>query len=441
MQLKRKPKRALRRSLLVASCALLGSSPHARADAGDWQFGSGFLYYSEAGRVTAYEPTATARYNFGDESYLNFKLTYDSLSGASPNGAMPSSTAQTFTRPSGLGTYQVASGVNPLDSTFKDSRTALNVDWSQPLSRLWRLDFGAHASSEHDFRSLGVHGQLSRDFNQRNTTVALGLSYDADSINPVGGLPTPLDQMEPPQVRTYTNASGYRVTESTRNWPSSDSRNETDLLLGVTQVMTRNWVSQLNFSYGKVSGYQNDPYKLLSVINDDPNAATPVGDPLYYLYEARPTARTRQAVYFRNKVDIGGDVLDLSLRHAWDDWGVTSDTADLRFRWAFGGHYFLQPHLRYYRQSAADFYHRGLLASDPVPTFASADYRLRNFTGTTVGLEFGDILDSGHVLRFRVERYQQSGGSDPHVNIGTQQNFDLFPGLKATIVQVSYSFH
>ena len=39
-----------------------------------------------------------------------------------------------------------------------------------------------------------------------------------------------------------------------------------------------------------------------------------------------------------------------------------------------------------------------------------------------------------------LERYVQSGGSDPHVLIGVQQPYDLFPELKADIVQVSLYF-
>ena len=39
-----------------------------------------------------------------------------------------------------------------------------------------------------------------------------------------------------------------------------------------------------------------------------------------------------------------------------DDWGIDSQTLDLHLRFAMGEGRYLQPHLRYYTQSAADFY-------------------------------------------------------------------------------------
>jgi hypothetical protein len=97
------------------------------------------------------------------------------------------------------------------------------------------------------------------------------------------------------------------------------------------------------------------------------------------------------------------------------------------------------PHLRYYEQGAADFYHRGLLDTDTVPQFVSADYRLAKFNARTFGIEFGAQLSGGAKVSFRLERYLQHGSTDQRVNIGVQQQYDLFPGLKANIAQISLS--
>ena len=35
----------------------------------------------------------------------------------------------------------------------------------------------------------------------------------------------------------------------------------------MTQVMTRTWLTQLNLSVDRFSGYLNDPYKLVSVMD------------------------------------------------------------------------------------------------------------------------------------------------------------------------------
>jgi len=41
----------------------------------------------------------------------------------------------------------------------------------------------------------------------------------------------------------------------------------------------------------------------------------------------------------------------------FDDWGVNSHTIDAKYRFRFNNQY-LEPQLRWYTQSKADFYHR-----------------------------------------------------------------------------------
>lgn len=477
MQLKRKQARDLKRALMASSCALLGSAAgEAVADTGDWSFDAGVLQYSEVDRVTATEPAVIATRDFGDDKKLSLHFVADTLTGATPTGSMPSTKAITLTSPSGKAIGSTNAGVNPMDNNFKDFRKALNATWSQPLSRDWHVDLGGSYSIEHDFKSQGLNALFSRDFDRRNTTVSGGFSYEYDSIFPIGGIHTPLSALPAPT----TGGGGGGGDDGGGDGPDAASILATDdgggdggddtggtipgvpkntgpiaaqrtkrvrgLLLGVTQVMTRDWITQVNFSYGKSDGYLNDPYKLVSIVNATPPpagapaSATPLGEPVEQIYENRPKTRVDRALYLGSKTYLGGDVLDFSYRYGVDDWGIRSNTFELRYRWPFGDNFYLQPHLRYYHQSAADFYHRGLLSTDIIPAHVSADYRLAEFSGRTVGLEFGVDTGGGHLLRIRYERYLQSGGSDPRVQIGVQQRFDLFPELKADIVQVSYTF-
>jgi hypothetical protein len=60
------------------------------------------LYYKENnGRVQAAEPIVNLKKDYGDERVLNLKVTLDSLTGASPNGATSSSHSTNFYRPFG----------------------------------------------------------------------------------------------------------------------------------------------------------------------------------------------------------------------------------------------------------------------------------------------------------------------------------------------------
>jgi hypothetical protein len=127
------PRGAKRGSLAAATLSLLGAAAPAQAQAPAdatepqrWSFDTGVLLYSESdGRVQAAEPVVNATLDLGDERKLSFKLVLDALTGATPNGAAPASTPQTFTQPSGKGTFIADPGEVPLDGTFRDTRVAI----------------------------------------------------------------------------------------------------------------------------------------------------------------------------------------------------------------------------------------------------------------------------------------------------------------------------
>lgn len=445
MQLKKRD-RSVQSALMAASCALIGATA-VRADAtsdgseGDWQADSALLYYKEdQGRVQAIEPVVSLAKDFGDEHVLGLKFTYDSLSGGSPNGALPSHLAQTFATPSGTSlqapaggtqTYTTSSGREvaelehvtlytvqpggiPLDPNFHDQRIAFNIGWQQPLGDGSKVSVGADASHEMDFLSVGVNAALAHDFNNRNTTVSFGGNFEADSIQPIGGVPLA--------------GSDYVLLEK----GGKESKRVAGALLGVTQVFSRRWLAQLNFSFDSSQGYQTDPYKILSVIDTGGNA---VG----YRFESRPRSRARQSAYLENKIAIGRDVLDVALRYMKDDWGIRSQTAEIRYRFEFANGAYLEPHARYYKQTAADFYTLYADAANPLPEFMSADPRLSRFKGTTFGVKFGWPLSDGSEFSLRVEQYRQNAQDVPAA-FGALQGLDLAPGLKSVMAQIGFRY-
>ena len=128
-------------------------------DDNSWKLDSAFLFYSEADRVSAGELILNAQKTFDSEEVLNIKLTVDTLTGASANGAVAQPSVQTFTRPSGNGQYLISAGDIPLDDTFKDTRVQLNGQWTQPLSPDYKVSGGFHLSKEYDYLSLGIKWQ------------------------------------------------------------------------------------------------------------------------------------------------------------------------------------------------------------------------------------------------------------------------------------------
>jgi hypothetical protein len=133
-------------------------------------------------------------------------------------------------------------------------------------------------------------------------------------------------------------------------------------------------------------------------------------------------------------------VLTTVYRYYWDEWGTKSHTLDLRHRWELGSGNYLQPHLRFYRQGAADFYRHSLVDGQPLPSFATADYRLGDMTSITYGLKYGIPMGNKNEFSVRAEFMDQSGESHPADAIGSQRQQDLFGGTDAFILQVGYSF-
>jgi len=435
-------------ALAAAACGLLGAAAPVRSPAAEpaskatddsWDVDTAFLYYGESdGRVQDASLNAIAVRDFGDEHKLSLDLGIDTLTGASPSGAIAADRPQTFTSPSGRGTYTAKAGEVPLDDSFHDTRFALNAAWSQPFARLYSFNAGLGVSSEYDYQHIGANLGLTRDFNQRNTTLALALAYGQDQVKPVGGLPVPFSAMG--------DVVGEDSSPDNRSG-KTDDKNVLDVLLGVTQVLGRHTLLRLNYSYSDSSGYLTDPYKVLSVVDPvsgEPLARTPPpgaqGPGGVYLFEHRPDSRKKQSVYGELRQDFAGKVLSLGYRYSTDDWEVDSHTLEGRFRFPVGESSYLEPHLRYYTQTAADFYRYSLADGASMPEFASADARLADLDAYTVGVKYARQTTAGNEWSARLELYHQTSKAPANTLIGEQPGNVHMPDFDAVILQFGYHF-
>lgn len=438
----RQPIKNIGLALTAATSALLGHPLAAEQDPGTWEVDTALLYYAEDNnRVKAAEPVVSATRFFNNNKSLNLKLVLDTLTGASPTGATPSGSAQTYTKPSGSGSYTIPAGDYPLDDTFKDSRTAVSAAWAAEINRDWSYSTAVYGSSEHDYKSLGLSGTLSKYFNLKNTQLNLGLSYSSDSINPEGGLPVGLSRYA---LRAMANFQTQY--DASRNG-DSDSKSVLDLTVGFSQVIDKRTIMQFNYAFSNASGYLTDPYKILSVIDD--NQGTRYGNNFLdnagqsvFIYENRPDSRTKHALYWQIKHMLNGDnVIDGSYRFMVDDWGIQSHTLDLKYLWQFEKSY-VEPHIRYYSQSAADFYQRFLTSSeyDDLASIAdaSADYRLGDMTTVTIGAKYARKIFAQNEFYVRAEYYVQTPTGTE--GFGALLDQDLYLDTKATMFTIGYSF-
>jgi hypothetical protein len=431
-------------ALAAAACSLLGANaprPSMAAEpAKDWDIDTALLYYGESDdRVQDVSLSAIAVRDFGDDRRLSLGLAVDSLTGASPSGAIASDLPQTFTTPSGRSTYTTPAGEIPLDSSFLDTRVAANAGWSQPFARLYTFNAGLDISSEYDYQHLGVNAGITRDFNERNTTLSFALALGKDKVKPVGHIPVPFAAM--------SDATEDDDGSPANRGADSDDKDVVDVLLGVTQVLGRHTLLRLNYSYSDSSGYLTDPYKILTVVDPltgDPVVRTPPpgveGPTGIYLFENRPDSRTRQGLYAELRQDFSGKVLQLGYRYSTDDWEIDSHTLEGRFRIPLGASNYLEPHARFYTQSAASFYRYSLTEGAPLPGFASADARLADLDAYTLGIKYGHLTPRGNEWNTRLEFYHQTSKPPAEQLIGNQVQNSLMPDFDAVILQFSYHF-
>ena len=217
---------------------------------------------------------------------------------------------------------------------------------------------------------------------------------------------------------------------------AAKSRTSAEGSIGLTQVIDQRSLFQLRLTHSRFSGYLNDPYKLLSII-DDQNMPS-LGSTLEYRFENRPDSRVMDTFYFAYKRELSDAVVDLSLRYSESDWDISASTIDIRYRHRLAGGAFVQPHIRFYRQSEAYFFRHSLAVSEGLPEFASADTRLGAFDAVTLGVGYGSPIVDGNQHRFVAEFYTQDGESHPRDAIGLQNQQDLFPSLKALILKYFY---
>ena len=476
MQLKKKRAGQVRESLAVFSASLLAATIVTHADEAQAQqlnygssygskndnFGPGIAYsqldsallvYQESGgRVRAIEPAMDLSVHGAAGQELTLGLVADAVSGATPNGAVPSDLTQTFITPvktrgasTGGGTetvtsasggstiihlpstpgqvttsarqYTIAAGLLPMDKGFHDHRMAFNFGYAQPIGGISLVGFGGGYSIEQDYQAITGNVRVAQTFNEGNTTLSLALNTELDSSFPYGGVPTPLTAM-----------SGVWKTPSSRN------KTQAGFVFGITEVMTRRWLMELDYSYDMQNGYMNDPYRILSVVN--PRSGEPTG----YLYENRPNKRTSQSLFWDNKLDLDPFVTELSMRYFKDSWGITSKTAELSERIGLSSSIYLEPSVRWYQQSSANFFHSFLVGGQPLPTFASSDTRLGKFTSLTYGMKVGFKLTGRTELYLRGGYYQQTGDGHPADAFGQLQDQNLFAGSKAAFVFLGYTW-
>ncbi len=407
----------IQKKLALASCTLLSHGTHdaIAAEAEDWALDGSFLHYAEEDRITVDKLIGSLITNVTESDKIKVDLVFDTMSGSTPSGALQGAGSfVTITTPSGAGGFSASSGNTSL-ADFDDTRLGVAVDWEHTKKRVHRVNYGGSISVEKDYTSFGLNTNYAQDTSSRIVTYSAGVAVAFDDVRKSsGGTPEPFAKYSEGQ----TLDNGNRVT--------------LDTIFGVTRILNRRTLGQINFSTGFSDGYLTDPYKLISRTQlIDPLDPSLGFDEINTYYEKRPSSRQRSSIYTAMAHTTRHDnVLHMSYRYYWDDWDITSNTLDFRLKLRYKGGFYIEPHIRIYDQTAADFYMFSIEQEEygvsGFPEYASADYRLDAFDATTIGINIGKTFPGHGKLRVRIEQIKWEYANS------------LFDENTAFVFQVSY---
>jgi hypothetical protein len=237
------------------------------------------------------------------------------------------------------------------------------------------LRYGGGVSQERDYHSAFANIGMSRDFSQKRTTVSADLSYtrsrtdailDHDALPYIYGL---YDWFGNPVYNQ--RYSGSTFTHDGNHAMIHGKREDLGLQGGITQIIDKNSLFGATLGYTRTSGYQANPYKVVEVVFAQP--ADPASDYAWYanvnaLPEQRPDTRNRSTLdlkYIRHFERSDG-ALHLNYGYSHDDWGIRAHTLEASWAQPFSTGWSVTPRIRYYTQSAANFYAPYLVTLQPL---------------------------------------------------------------------------
>ena len=375
-------------------------------------------YIEDHHRVEVWSPSLLLETDINPSTVMRLQGIYDVVSGASPTGAPVTRktrvvtkeivTTETSSVVTGFNTISGATGVPatqvPITGTvskstktlqtsivpygrsflptqdFDDQRLGLNLEFEH-YAKDWIYNGGIAYGNESDYESLAGTLKISRELNHKDTVLSLGASFGHDWV----------------------------LNPTLHEW---DGKNIIESILSVAQVIDTKTLLTVAGTLGTSWGYLDDQYKYASV--DD-----------VIMHEKRPDARDKRIamIMLNHAFDSLHGSVEASYRYYNDSYGISAHTLGLAWYQHLGKHLILAPSVRYYEQSAADFY--AVKFAGPRPVFSS-DYRLSNLDSVTYGLKLVVKFSERFNFSLAYDRYamhgqdgQTSGEAYPKANIFT----------------------
>ena len=288
----------------------------------------------DGGGLTVDGPSVLVRKKFGDHFSASYNYYVDMISSAS---------------------IDVVTQASPY--TEKRTQNSVSVDALQGKST---YSAGYIYGKESDYKAQTAFASISQDMFGDLTTVSFGYTRGWDKVGERGTTRNdPLDR------------HGWNV--------------------GVSQVLTRNLLLNLNYEATESQGFLNNPYRQVRYLDST--------EALGYAYqkEIYPQTRSGNAAsavlkyYLPWRAAVTGNY-----RYYSDTWGIHAQTGELGYTQPVLRSWTLDAHLRYYHQNHADFY-SDLYPYANAQNFLARDRELATFDSLVYGI--------GASWEFRIQRF------------------------------------
>jgi uncharacterized protein DUF3570 len=290
--------------------------------------------------------------------------TVDTFSGATPVLTMPNSVAQVTTGASGIngvdGSKTVTSNEQAIQvmtgASTRETRYGANLGLSYFID-----DLSFHASGsrskEPDYLSHGYHLGIDWEFNQKLNTLSIGFGQNFDRVEP-----------------------------TTRSL--IEHKTDHHVQLDFSQILSKESLLRLSANYTHNDGFLSNPYKKVFIqnLNTDSGLVNGGFDKVYY--ENRPGNRNQWSVSLGliHYISWSDAALHLDYRYFTDNWGIDSHAFEAIVHQPLGNGWMVIPRVRYYSQTAAEFF-QPFYSAPRSDNHYSSDFRLAGFGTLSGGLK------------------------------------------------------
>jgi Protein of unknown function (DUF3570) len=329
--------------------------------------------------------------------------------------------------PSLLMRKQVAKNVSVVGNYYVDMVSSASIDVITTASPY---------TEEREQYSLGM------DYLHGNTSMSLGYtsSVESDFEATTYNLSISQDMFGDLTTLTLSYALGDDVVGRSDDEAFSRDNTRQHYGIGLTQILTRNLITTLNFETITDEGFLNNPYR--SVRYADSGSASG------YSYEAElyPHTRTSNAVGLRARYYLPyRAALQGEYRFFTDTWDIESHTASVSYvhpmdDWTFTVKY------RWHDQTGAHFF-SDLFPRSEATNFRGRDKELSPLTSQTLKLAASyEILSDGWrfidkgSINFSIDFLTVDYHEFRDLTAGALVGEEPFYALEADVVQIFFSF-